>query len=116
MHGYLFQTMDRLKRFLDHNGIKYSERQFETEAGIESLGKNPFVCHYRIINYKNLSIGVHTTMHSHNYYYHVYIYIYIQDPEARIFVLAMYQSRALPLMCKVGIPIIIIIITLNFVG
>ena len=45
MHGYLFQAMDRLKRYLDHNGIKYSERQFETKDGIESLGENPFVYH-----------------------------------------------------------------------
>ena len=39
-----FQTMDRLKRALDNNGIKYSEKRFETEKGIESLGENPFVC------------------------------------------------------------------------
>ena len=41
----IFQTMDRLKQALDANGIKHSEKRFETEKGVESLGENPFVCY-----------------------------------------------------------------------
>ena len=37
--------MDRLKKALDVNDIKHSEKRFETEKGIESLGENPFVSH-----------------------------------------------------------------------
>ena len=37
--------MDRLKQALAANDIKFSEKRFETEKGIESLGENPFVCH-----------------------------------------------------------------------
>ena len=35
--------MNRLKQALDLNDIEYSEKRFETEEGIESLGENPFV-------------------------------------------------------------------------
>ena len=38
------QTMDRLKVSLEVNGINYTERRFETDKGVESLGKNLFVC------------------------------------------------------------------------
>ena len=38
------QTMDRLKVSLEVNGINYTERRFETDKGVESLGKKPFVC------------------------------------------------------------------------
>ena len=44
----IVQTMDRLKKALNDNGIEHSEKRFETEEGIQSLGENPFVCH--IIN------------------------------------------------------------------
>ena len=40
-----FQTMDRLKRVLDANGIEHSEKRFNTEKGVESLGESPFVCY-----------------------------------------------------------------------
>ena len=32
-------------RALDLNHINHSERYFETEKGVESLGENPFVRH-----------------------------------------------------------------------
>ena len=38
--------------------------------------------------------------------YYIYVpttmHVCVQDPEARIFVVAMYQLRALHLVCKVG--------------
>lgn len=42
--------MDRLKKALNDNGIEHSEKRFETEKGIQSLGENPFVRHIIIIN------------------------------------------------------------------
>ena len=42
--------MDKLKRALDLNHINHSERYFETEKGVESLGENPFVRHTIKIN------------------------------------------------------------------
>ena len=33
---------------------------------------------------------------------HSYAYYYVQDPQARIFIVAMYHFRALHLMCKVS--------------
>ena len=41
--------MDRLKKALNDNGIEHSEKRFETEKGIQSLGENPFVRHIIII-------------------------------------------------------------------
>ena len=42
------QTMDKLKQALDVRDIEYSEKSFETEKGIQSLGENPFVCYIRL--------------------------------------------------------------------
>lgn len=36
--------MDRLKKSLEYNGIKFTENHFDTAKGVESLGDNPFVC------------------------------------------------------------------------
>lgn len=41
--------MDRLKKSLDDNKIEFTEKRFETDKGVESLGDNPFVCSEAII-------------------------------------------------------------------
>ena len=35
--------MDRLKKALDDNHVNHSEKSFDSEKGIQSLGENPFV-------------------------------------------------------------------------
>lgn len=37
--------MERLKNALEANDIDFSEKRFESEKGIESLGENFFVSH-----------------------------------------------------------------------
>ncbi len=52
MHA--LQTVDRLKYFLDSEGVEYNELLFDTNVGISDLGPNPFVCS---------TIILRTTMH-----------------------------------------------------
>ena len=35
--------MNELKTLLDKNNVEYTEKQFNTSAGIKGLGPNPFV-------------------------------------------------------------------------
>ena len=41
--------MTRLKALLEADGIEYTEREFNTNAGVAELGPNPFVSHVHII-------------------------------------------------------------------
>ena len=40
------QTMNSLKALLDKTDVEYTERLFNTSAGIAGLGPNPFVSMY----------------------------------------------------------------------
>ena len=43
--------MNRLKTLLDQNNVEYTEKLFNTSAGIEGLGPNPFVSFDGTIQY-----------------------------------------------------------------
>ena len=61
MHA--LQTVDRLKYFLDSEGVEYNELLFDTNVGISDLGPNPFVCCTIIITYYYV---LHTSVNHSN--------------------------------------------------